>query len=265
MKVETERGTFEVHRTGDTGPVVLLLHPLALSGRFWNPIAAVLSERAQVFALDARGHGATAWDGKPLTIHDMAEDAAAVLWRLTGGAPARLGGMSMGGCTAIALAERHPELVDRLLLADTTACYGPDREANWAERARNVESKPRQELIDFQVTRWFSDAFREKNPDEVQRLVDIFLATDSAAHAAASRAMGGFDGTAELGRITAETLVVVGEGDYATPPDMAAVLADRIPRTALEVLPGARHMSLLERPDCWRTLAAHLMDGSLPR
>jgi 3-oxoadipate enol-lactonase len=263
--VQTDRGSFEVHRAGDAGPVVLLMHPLALSGRFWDPIVEVLARTAQVFAWDARGHGGSDWDGRPFSIEDMADDAAAVLREVAGGAPARVGGMSMGGCTAVALAERHPRLVDRLLLADTTACYGPDREANWAERARDVQEKPRRELIGFQVARWFSDGFRDRQPDEVQRLIDIFLATDSSAHAAASVAMGGFDGTAELGAITADTLVVVGEEDYATPPAMAQVLADGIPSTRLEVLDGARHMSLLERPDFWPTLADHLGDGSPAR
>jgi 3-oxoadipate enol-lactonase len=265
MRVETDRGAFELHRTGETGPVVLLMHPLALSGRFWDPIAAVIGRSARVFAWDARGHGGSNWDGRPFTIEDMAEDAAAVIRAVAGGGRARVGGMSMGGCTAVALAERYPELVERLLLADTTACYGPDRERNWAERARTVQEKSRQEQIGFQVARWFSDGFREEHPDETQRLVDIFLATDSSAHAAASLAMGGFDGTAELNRITADTLVVVGEDDYATPPAMAQVLADGIPTSRLQVLEGARHMSLLERPDVWPLLATHLGDGSCPR
>jgi 3-oxoadipate enol-lactonase len=137
--------------------------------------------------------------------------------------------------------------------------------ANWAERAVNAREKPRQEQVGFQVDRWFSDAFRDEHPDEVQRLVDIFLATDSSAHGAASLAMGAFDGTSDLGRITADTLVLVGEEDYATPPAMARVLADGIPTSRLQVLDGARHMSLLERPVIWPTLAAHLADGKLPR
>jgi 3-oxoadipate enol-lactonase len=70
--------------------------------------------------------------------------------------------------------------------------------------------------------------------------------------------MGGFDGTSGLGRITADTLVVVGAEDYATPPAMAQVLADGIPQARLEVLENSRHLSLLERPDYWPSIARHL-------
>jgi 3-oxoadipate enol-lactonase len=263
MTVSTPRGEFEVRRTGDAGPHVLLLHPLALAGSFWEPLASHLGRSATVLAWDARGHGSSSWDGGPFTIEDMADDAAAVIEAAAGGGPVSVLGMSMGGCTAIALAQRHPELVDRLVLADTTACYGPDREKTWEERAQNAQNKPRTEQVPFQVTRWFSDGFREEQPAAVQRVVDIFTATDSAAHAAASRAMGAFDGTPGLDRITADTLVVVGEEDYATPPAMAQVLAEGIPGARLEVLESSRHLSLLERPDYWPSLARHLgLEGS---
>jgi 3-oxoadipate enol-lactonase len=256
--VQTARGDVMVRRTGESGPPVLLLHPLALAGAFWDPLAAELGQRATVLAWDARGHGSSPWDGTPFSIEDMADDAAAVIEATAGGRPVSVVGMSMGGCTAIALAQRHPGLVDRLVLADTTACYGPGRETTWEERAQNAQAKPRVEQVPFQVTRWFSDRFREEHPAAVQRVVDIFTATDSAAHAAASRAMGGFDGTSGLGRITADTLVLVGTEDYATPPAMAQVLADGIPQARLEVLEDSRHLSLLERPDYWPSIARHL-------
>jgi 3-oxoadipate enol-lactonase len=256
-------GAIAVRRTGHEGPPVLLLHPLALAGAFWDPLAMALASRATVLAWDARGHGASPWDGRPFTIEDMADDAAALIESVADGRPVAVVGMSMGGCTAIALAQRHPHLVDRLVLADTTACYGPDREKAWEERAQNAQEKPRAEQVPFQVTRWFSDRFREEQPAAVQRVVDVFLETDSAAHAAASRAMGAFDGTEGLATIAADTLVVVGAEDYATPPAMAALLVDRIPGARLEVLDSARHLSLLERPDYWPTIARHLgLDGS---
>lgn len=265
MRVETPRGGFEVHRFGDSGPAVLLLHPLALSGRFWDPVAEVLAEQAQVIALDARGHGGSDWDGQPFTIQDMADDTAEVLAALVGDEPASIAGMSMGGCTAVALAARQPERVNRLVLADTTSCYGPDRLEVWEERAVSVEQSARADLLPFQTTRWFSDGFLEQHPGEVQEVIDIFLKTSSAVHAAASRAMGHFDGTGSLGEVSADTLVLVGEEDYATPPAMAKILAEGIPRARLEILSHARHLSLLERPDVWPAVRDHLVRAAVTR
>lgn len=256
MKLVTPRGSFEVHRSGEGNPVVLLLHPLALSGKFWSPLADYLGRTATVLALDARGHGGSSWDGGHFTVEDLAEDAAAVI-EASGGHASVLG-MSMGGCTAMALAARRPDLIDRLVLADTTSCYGPARVETWNERARNAQAKRRQEQAGFQLDRWFSERFRAEHPEQAQRVVDIFLGTDSAVHAAACLALGAFDATSELKSIKAETLVLVGEEDYATPLAMAEVIAEQIPGARLEVLRNARHLSLLEREDGWPALAAHL-------
>ena len=95
-------------------------------------------------------------------------------------------------------------------------------------------------------------------PDEVRRVSDIFVATDSRAHAAASHAFAGLDAEAGLGDIQAPTLVLVGRDDYATPPAMAQVLASGIPRARLEVLDDTRHLSLIERPDLWPLVEKHL-------
>jgi len=237
--------------------MVLLLHPLALAGTFWSPLAEYFGRTARVLALDARGHGGSAWDGEPITVEMMADDAAAVI-EAAGGKHVGVVGMSMGGCTAMVLAARRPDLVDRLVLADTTSSYGPGRVETWNERARNAQEKPRPQQAGFQLDRWFTERFRAEHPEQAQRVVDIFLATDSAVHAAACRALGAFDGTSELVNIKAETLLLVGEQDYATPVAMAEVTAARIPGARLEVLRNARHLSLLERQDVWSALAAHL-------
>lgn len=258
MMITVSGTALSVTRHGDGDRPVLLLHPLALSGHFWDPLVPELSHGVTLLALDARGHGASSWDGRPFSVEDMADDAAGVLRAVVPGERAAVVGMSMGGCTALSLVQRHPDLVDVLVLADTTACYGPDRIATWEERARAAETKSREELLPFQLTRWFTEGFRERCPDEVDRVVGIFTRTPGAVHAAASRAMGAFDGTEGLAGVSADTLVIVGEEDYATPPDMAGVLADWIPNSTLQVLEHARHLSLLERQDYWPRLAEHL-------
>lgn len=248
-----DAGPLSVLRHGEGTPLVLL-HPLALAGELWQPLAGRLGTRHEVFAFDLRGHGQSGWDGRPFTIDELAEDVVAALDAL-GLDAVRLAGMSMGGSVAMTLAGRYPHRVDSLLLADTTAWYGPDAPAAWAERAQKA-TNPRDQQLPFQLDRWFSEAFRAEHPDEADRVARIFLATASAAHAAASLAMGALDARPLLPAITAPTQVLVGEHDYATPPAMAGLLAERIPNAELRVLPTVRHLSLIEAPDALLALAA---------
>ncbi|MFC4855445.1 alpha/beta fold hydrolase [Actinophytocola glycyrrhizae] len=233
----------------------LLLHSLAMSGGLWQPLVEKLTVPA--VAMDARGHGESTWDGAPFTVEDLAADAAALIEARADG-PVAVAGMSMGGCVAIALAGTRPDLVDRLVLADTTADYGPGRTTAWADRADNAIHKPRDQQLAFQVDRWFSPDFAERNPEEVKRVAELFLATDSRAHAQACLALGAFDGTALLPGITAHTLVLVGEHDYATPPAMAGALAGGIPGARLHVFENARHFSVFEAPGALDLVAGFL-------
>jgi 3-oxoadipate enol-lactonase len=245
--VGTAHGPIAVRGRGSGEPVVLL-HPLALSGELWRPLATTLSEDFQVLSLDLRGHGVSGWDGRPFSIEDLALDVTEVLDALEIPSTGLLG-MSMGGSVAVTFAGLFPERVRSLVLADTTAWYGEDAVTAWEERARRAAAVPRAEQLPFQLDRWFSPAFLEREAEEVDRVTQIFLRTDSRAHAAASTAMGRLDARPLLSAVRAPTLVIVGQDDYATPPAMAGELAGGIPGATLLPLPGLRHLSLIERPE----------------
>jgi 3-oxoadipate enol-lactonase len=254
--VKFNQGSMSTWTWGDGEPVVLL-HPLALSGQVWQPLAATLSKYYRVFAPDLRGHGGTSWDRDSFSIKDLARDVAEAMDSLSLPS-AHVVGMSMGGSVAATFAGLFPDRVTSLVLADTTAWYGPNAAATWGERAEKATSVPRQAQLAFQVDRWFTEPFRAKRPDEVDRVSRVFVATDSAAHAAASVAMGNMDSRRLLHAISAPTLVLVGEQDYATPPAMAEQLAQLIPNSSLTVLPALRHLSLIEKPELAGTIRDHL-------
>jgi 3-oxoadipate enol-lactonase len=256
VKLKRPWGTTSYLDEGE-GPIVLLLHPLAESGALWRTLLNELTPQYRVLAPDARGHGDSSWDGTTFTIPSLAEDAAALVEHVDAG-PARVVSLSMGGCTAVALGVRRPDLVHSLVLADTTADYGPDRETAWGERAEKAVRVPREKQLTFQLDRWFSPAFLETDPAEVERVSRIFVDTDSDAHAAACLAMGAFDDSSRLSEITAPTLVLVGADDYATPPTMAQALHEGIAGSELHVLPDTRHMSLVESVEARRLVRRHL-------
>jgi 3-oxoadipate enol-lactonase len=260
--VDGPAGRIAYRRRG-TGPTVVLLHPLALSGRVWGPVVDKLADRYDVIAPDTRGHGDSGWDGAEFGVDELADDVVALLDGL-GLDRAHVLGMSMGGSTAVTVAGRHPDRVNRLVVADGTAWYGEDAVETWAERAERVLATTRTAQIPFQVDRWFTEEFRRTHPVAVNRVVGIFLATDSAAHAQACRALGALDARDLLPSITAPTLAFAGVEDYATPPEMSAEIAAGVPDGTALTLPGLRHLSIVERPALAELVHAHLAGAKLP-
>lgn len=262
MLLTTPRLTVHAEVSGRGEPLILM-HSLAMDGRMWQPLMARLSDRFRCWALDARGHGQTSWDGEPFSVTDLAEDLRATLDALELEQPHILG-LSMGGSIALTFAGRYPDRVNALVLADTTAWYGDDAPRQWEQRAQAALTRPRADLLGFQTHRWFTDDFQQRQPGEVTRVTDIFLACGGRVHAEASRALGGMDSRGLLPSVRARTLVLTGEEDYATPPDMGRAIAAAVPGASFSLVRGVRHLSLIEKPDLAADIAAHLASGPVP-
>lgn len=227
----------------------VLIHSLAMDCAYWRPVAERLARKGIcVAALDCRGHGASGKPNGPYTIARFAGDVRALLDSLRW-PEAVIAGSSMGGSVVLAFAIEYRERTSGLALIDTTAWYGPDAPKNWAERADAARDKGLASLVAFQTTRWFGDEFRRDHADVVQACIKTFLANDLAAYAATCRMLGSFDLRAGLAHLPMPVGIVVGEEDYATPPAMAEAMKAAIPHATYRLLPKARHLTPLERPD----------------
>jgi len=247
---------YRVRRAGTGLPAVALVHSLAMDHRFWDPVAERLAGRATVITVDARGHGRSGRGTTPYTVERMALDLLEVVDHLQ--VPqVVVGGASMGGCVALQFAGTHQRRTAGLALIDTTAWYGPTAPKDWEDRATKAIAHGMASLVDFQKTRWFSDAFRAREPQVVQDCVATFLANDLEAYVATCRMLGAFDGRPLLGDIRVPTRVLVGDEDYAAPVAMAQAMHEGIAGARLQVIPGARHLTPLEVPDL---VAASLLE-----
>jgi 3-oxoadipate enol-lactonase len=232
---------------GSAAAPLLLLHSLALDQHVWDATLPRLRKHRDVLTVDLRGHGASSASAA-FTIEEMADDVAVTLDSV-GIDEVCLAGLSLGGSVAQAFATRHPHRTVALALIDTTAWYGPTAAQQWAARAAKAHSAGMQSLSAFQLDRWFSDTFRAENQDLCQNLLERFARNDLASYEATCRALGAFDLRGPVATIQVPTLVVVGSEDPATPLGHAKDLSERIPHASLRVLPGARHLTPIERPD----------------
>lgn len=229
-------------------PRVVLVHSLALDRSLWSRVVPLLAGRAEALTYDCRGHGRSGRPQGPYSVEQFADDLADLMDHL-GWRDAIVAGCSMGGCVAQAFAARHRDRTRAALFVDTTAWYGPTATADWAGRAAKARREGLGALIPFQLTRWFGDAFREREPELMERLQAVFTANDPEAYEATCAMLGATDLRASAPAVPRPAAVLVGEDDLATPPAMAQALADLIGDGPATVVPGTRHLTPLENPE----------------
>lgn len=99
---------------GESGPLVAFCHGLFGQGKNWTTIAKSLAADHRVLLVDMPNHGRSDWHDR-VDYLDMADEVATLF---SADDPVTLVGHSMGGKTAMVLALRHPELVERLCVVD---------------------------------------------------------------------------------------------------------------------------------------------------
>lgn len=234
---------YDVHGPADA-PVVVLGGSLGTTRAMWDEQLPALTAFFRVVRYDHRGHGTSPTKPGPYTVAALADDVLGLLDQL-GIERAHLAGLSLGGMVAMQLAATHPERVDRLALLCTSAYLPPV--STWHERAAMVRARGTSAVADAVVARWFTPVF-SRTP-QAAALREQLLHTSSEGYASCCEAIAEFDLRPQLARIRADTLVVAGAEDPATPPEHAKDIAAGISSAQLKVLPGAAHLASVERAD----------------
>lgn len=232
---------------------VVLLHPLGVDHRFWDPLRAALPEDlGPVVAPDLLGHGQAPLPPYGAGLTAFADAVEGVL----DDGPVRLVGVSLGALVAQVLCARDPGRVQRLVLADTVAVYPEQMQAMWVDRAALVRERGMVPVTAPTEALWFSEAFREGRPADLHTVRDVLLGADREGYARTCEALATVDTRPLAARLTAPTLVACGRDD--APPFVAATtwLGEHLPAARTAWLPG-RHATAHEHP---REFAALLDD-----
>ncbi len=163
--------------------------------------------------------------------------------------PFALAGLSMGGYVAMEAMRQAPERVTRLALLDTTA--RPDDGEAVARREKLIGFAEGGRFDDVHVFLWQKlVAPRHLADKDLEREVRGMMAeTGAAAFVRQQRAIiGRADSRPTLPGIAVPTLVLVGEEDGITPPEVAREMAALVPGAELVVVPGAGHLTTMEDP-----------------
>lgn len=226
-------------------PVVVLSNSLGSTRAMWDAQVESLAAHFRVVRYDTRGHGDSPVPDGPYTLDDLADDLVALLDRLDV-SRAHLVGLSLGGMTAMRLAARNPERVDRLVVLCTGARLEPA--SAWTDRAATVRADGTIAVAPAVVERWFTPGFLASNPAIRRECEQMVAQTPAEGYAACCEAIATMDLRADLPLIAAPTLAVAGADDPATPEPMLAAIAAAVPNGRLLVVPDAAHLANAEQP-----------------
>jgi pimeloyl-ACP methyl ester carboxylesterase len=222
---------------------LVLVPGLLCSARLYAPQIAALWPFGQVAVAD----------------HRRDDEIAAVAARILAAAPPRfaLAGLSMGGYIAFAMLRQAPERIAKLALLDTSA--RPDTPEQTAARhafITRAESGRLNEVVDTLAPRF---VHRNRHDDApLMRVVgDMAADTGPEAFVRQERAiMSRPDSRPLLASISCPTLVLVGDADELTTPELAKEIAGGIAGARLVIVPDCGHLSTIERADAVNTALA---------
>ncbi|MER6976748.1 alpha/beta fold hydrolase [Streptomyces carpinensis] len=223
-------------------PTVVLLHGVGLDHTMWEPTAALLADRFTVITPDLPGHGTRPPVPDGVILADLADGVADEI-----PAGSHLVGFSLGALVAQHLALHRPQLVATLTSVSSVCARTAEERASVLARLRTAEADFKASAA-ASLKRWYDGT--DVDADRVARTEATLLANHVGSFLGCYRVFASADAELgpRLGRIAVPALAVTGENDPGSTPEMTRRLAAALPDCRAVVVPEARHMLPIERP-----------------
>jgi 3-oxoadipate enol-lactonase len=250
MQIKANGITLNCQIDGREGaPWLVLSNSLATNLSMWDEQARELGRTFRVLRYDQRGHGGSEAPSGRYTFELLIADAVALMDAL-GIRKAHFAGLSMGGATALGLAETHPARLDRVIVCDTPCQSTPTTTQQWEERIALAEKQGIEALVEPTLERWFPAEIRTANPPYIDKVRTMIRSTPVNGFIGCAAALAHHDYATAASTVTRPVLFMVGEKDGVAPPAMRK-LNEAVPGSRYVELPGAGHISNLDQPQAF--------------
>jgi 3-oxoadipate enol-lactonase len=229
----------------DNAPCLVFSNSLATTLAMWDEQAAALRDSYRVLRYDQRGHGLTDAPAGRYAYDTLLADALGLLDALSI-KTAHFAGLSMGGATALGLAERHPDRFGRIIVCDSPCQSTPQSSQQWEERIAIAQKQGIEPLVEPTVSRWVPQDILAKNPPHVDKIRTMIRGTPVNGFIGCAAALGDHDYASAVGSVKRPVLFLVGEKDAPAPA--MRKLNEKLPGSRYVEIPGAGHISNMDRP-----------------
>ena len=260
MKIKANGININYQIDGPEGaPWIVFSNSLATTTAMWDEQAAALKNSYRVLRYDQRGHGGTDAPAGRYPYDTLLADALALLDALAI-KKAHFAGLSMGGATALGLAERHPERFDRIIVCDSPCQSTPQSSQQWEERIVVAQKQGMEALVEPTIGRWFPPDTVARNPPHLDKVRAMIRSTPVNGFIGCAAALADHDYASAVAGVKRPVLFLVGEKDAPAPA--MRKLHEKVNGSRYVELPGAGHISNMDRPaEFNRAIAEFLTAG----
>ena len=240
---------YETHGNGEP---LLLIAGLASDSQSWATVLPDLSKEFKIIVFDNRGVGRTKCPVNQITIEGMADDAVALLDHLKIDI-AHIVGHSMGGFVAQHICINHPQRVDKLVLAATSAVTSERDKSLLIDMVKYWENGMDRELWFRNLFYWiFSPRFFQ-SADYVAEIVNMAIQypwpQNLDQFSKQVEAINMFNCSADISKIKNKTLVISGEEDVLFPTAEMFKGLSAINGAGFVTVQNAAHAIFIENPE----------------
>ena len=232
-----------------SGPPLILVHGLGLNRQMWQWQMGCLTPHFSVICYDLLGHGESVNPKIPCQLEQFSEQLL-LLMKGQKLEKCTLVGFSLGGLIAQDFALRHNEKVSALVILNTSHGRSEKERKAVLSRVLQAEKYGPSSTVKAALQRWFCTDFAAREPEILERVQGWIMANDKEIYPKIYRLLAECDEPLRdaIREISCPTLIMTGEDDHGNSPEMAKRMAALIPNSRTEILPGMRHMGLVENP-----------------
>ncbi len=241
--LSTSRGVFNVVIEGRRdAPMLMFSNSLGTTFEMWAGQVQALGEHFGLLRYDTRGHGGSVITPGPYRIADLADDVIAIIDVLE--LPqVSFCGLSMGGMIGLWLGMHAPSRISHLIVANSAPQIAPPQ--LWNDRIATVRQNGMSAIADGVAHRWFTADFIRREPDTVDAIKRMIIDTPLEGYVSCCVAVRDFDVRDGMGKIKLPVMIIAGDADPATPPQLTQQISQAISGSRFELLPAA-HLSNIE-------------------
>jgi len=223
---------------------IVFIHGVGLNHKIWEPQINVFENT--FLAYDILGHGKTPLDKENLSFDDFSNQLINLIDELNI-RRIHLVGFSIGSLIARNFASKYSDRLESLILL--CSIFRRTEKQQQIVKDRFELAKKSKSLSKQALKRWFTDEYLEKNPNTYNKISSILEQNSMENFLKIYELFVNHKDDEQFEKIKTKTLIMTGEGDIGSTPEMSINLSKVINNSNVKIISKGKHLCSIECAD----------------